>query len=224
MPVSFYDQFTNNLKYHFVHTLNGFDVPDTIFVEPRTTYKVVVSSIPPVTKDSVQIEKGTHNTIALDVSVGKMNLELLGREKSIAGLQAIIRKQGESKTLHVQYFGNIETYLCGTYQVEVLSLPRMLVDSVQISENHITTVQIPGPGIAVIKKPSLGYGAIHRELEDELELIYNLRENINHVESLYLLPGKYRVIFRSKFKNTTVSTREVRFEVKTGETVTVDIH
>jgi len=224
LPVSFYDQFTNNLKYHFVHTLNGFDVPDTIFVEPRTTYKVVVSSIPPVTKDSVQIEKGTHNTIALDVSVGKMNLELLGREKSIAGLQAIIRKQGESKTLHVQYFGNIETYLCGTYQVEVLSLPRMLVDSVQISENHITTVQIPGPGIAVIKKPSLGYGAIHRELEDELELIYNLRENINHVESLYLLPGKYRVIFRSKFKNTTVSTREVRFEVKTGETVTVDIH
>lgn len=222
--VSFYDQENNNLKYHFVHTLNGFNVPDTIFIEPRSTYKVVVSSIPAVIKDSIQINKGEHNTIALDVAIGKMELELEGRDKSISGLQAIIRKQGEDKTLHVQYFGNTENYLCGTYQVEVLSLPRMLIDSVQISENHMTTVRIPGPGIAVIKKPSLGYGAIHRELEDGLELIYNFRENINHVESLYLLPGKYRASFRSKFKNTTVSTREVRFEVKTGETITVDIH
>lgn len=221
--VSFYDQETNNLKYHFVHTLNGFNVPDTIFIEPRTTYKVVVSSIPPVIKDSVRIRKGEHNTIALDVALGKMELELEGRDKSIAGLQAIIRKQGEAKTLHVQYFGTSENYLCGFYQVEVLSLPRMLIDSVQISENHTTTVRIPGPGIAVIKKPSLGYGAIHREKEDGLELIYNFRENINHVESLYLLPGKYRASFRSKFKNTTVSTRVVRFEVKTGETITVDI-
>ncbi len=99
----------------------------------------------------------------------------------------------------------------------------MMVDSVKVSENYTTTVRIPGPGIVVIKKPTLGYGAIHREQESGLELIYNLRENINHVESLYLLPGKYRITFRSKFKNSTTSTKEVRFEVKTGETITLDI-
>lgn len=224
LVVSLYDQITDNLEYNFVHTLNGFNVPDTIFVEPRVMYKVVVSSIPKVTKDSVIIEKGVHNTIALDVPIGRMNLELEGSEKTIAGLQAIIREVGKTETLHVQYFGNTESYLCGTYQVEVLSLPRMTVNNVQISENHTTTVRIPGPGIVVIKKPSLGYGGIHREKEEGLELIYNLRENVNHVESLYLLPGKYRITFRSKFKNSTTSTKEVRFEVKTGETTTVDIH
>lgn len=224
LVVSFYDQATNHLKYNFVHTLNGFGVPDTIYIEPRTLYKVVVSSIPEVTKDSVRIEKGVHNTIALKVPIGKMELQLSGKEKSIAGLQAIIRKQGETKTLHTQYVGNTENYLCGRYEVEVLSLPRMLIDSVLISENHTTTVRIPGPGIVLIKKPSFGYGAIHRELDSGLELIYNLREDINHEESLYLLPGKYRLTFRSKFQNSTVSTREVRFEVKTGETINVDIH
>lgn len=224
LVVSFYDQTTNQLKYHFVHTLNGFNVPDTIFVEPRTIYKVVVSSIPAVTKDSILIEKGVHNTIVLDVPMGRMNLELKGKEKSISGLQAIIRKQGTSETLHIQYFGNTGNYLCGLYQVEVLSLPRMLIDSVEISENKTTNIQIPGPGIVLIKKSSPGYGAIHRELKDGLELIYNLRENNNQAESLYLLPGKYRLSFRSKFKNTTVSTQEVRFEVKTGETISLDIN
>jgi Ca-activated chloride channel family protein len=224
LVVSFYDQFSNSLMYNFVHTLNGFGVPDTILIDPRPQYKVVVSSIPPVTKDSIKILKGEHNTIALDVPLGLLSLELKGREKTIAGLQAIVRKQGETKTLHVQYFGNTENYLCGLYQLEVLSLPRMIVDSVLISENHTTKVQIPGPGIVVIRKPSLGYGAIHRELDDGLEFIYNLRENINHIESLYLLPGKYRLTFRSKFKNSTTSTKELRFEIKTGETTTVDIH
>lgn len=221
--VSFYEQNSGLLKYNFVHTLNGFGVPDTIFLEPRSKYRVVVSSIPPVVKDSVVIKKAVHNTIALNVPLGQMDLGLEGRGKSIAGLQAIIRQQGHTETMHVQYFGTSENYLTGLYQIEVLSLPRMLIDSVKVSENHSTLVQIPGPGVAVIKKPSLGYGAIQREQEDGLELIYNLRENINHVESLYLLPGKYRITFRSKFKNSTASTREVRFEVKTGETVTVEI-
>jgi len=223
LVVSFYEQNSGLLKYNFVHTLNGFGVPDTIFLEPRSMYRVVASSIPPVIKDSVEIQKAVHNTIALDVPLGRMVLELEGREKSIAGLQAIIRQQGHTETMHVQYFGVSENYLTGLYQVEVLSLPRMLIDSVKISENHTTLVQIPGPGVVVIKKPSLGYGSIQREREEGLELIYNLRENINHVESLYLLPGKYRITFRSKFKNSTTSTREVRFEVKTGETVTVEI-
>jgi Ca-activated chloride channel family protein len=221
--VSFYDQQSNHLKYNFVHTLNGFNVPDTIFIEPRAKYKVVVSSIPAVVKTDIQIQKGTHNTIALDVSVGRMVMELEGKEKAIAGLQAVVRQQGKSETLNVQYFGTTDTYLSGLYQVEVLSLPRMMLDSVKVSENYTTTVRIPGPGIVVIKKPTLGYGAIHREQESGLELIYNLRENINHVESLYLLPGKYRITFRSKFKNSTTSTKEVRFEVKTSETITLDI-
>ena len=117
-----------------------------------------------------------------------------------------------------------KTYLTGYYQLEVLSLPRLIIDSVLISQNHVTNVDIPGPGILVLKKPGLGYGSIFEETEEGLKWVYRFRNEINHIESLYLLPGSYRVVYRNKFSNSTLDSIEKRFKIKTGDTVTLDLN
>ncbi len=224
VTVSIYDEQTNILKYNFIHTLNGFGVPDTIYLDPRNTYKIVAQTIPSVTLNHVEVFEGIHNTIALSAPIGELSLQIMSKSHASNGLQAIVRQVANLKTLNVQQFQQTEEYLIGYYQVEVLSLPRLIIDSVLISQNHTTKVEIPGPGILVIKKPGLGYGSLFKETNDGLEWVYRFRDNINHIESLYLLPGEYRVTFRDKFSNSTNSSIERKFKIKTGQTVTVDLN
>jgi len=223
VTVSIYDMQTDLLVENFVHTLNGFGVPDTIYLDPRSIYKVVAHTIPQVTIDSVIIEVGRHNTIAMAAPVGNLSLGILSRNPLNYGLQAIIRKASDTKTLNVQQFHQTETYLTGYYQVEVLSLPRLIIDSVLISQSHTTKVEIPGRGILRLNKSGLGFGSLFKETENGLEWVYRFRDDKGDSEMLYLLPGEYRVTFRSKFSNSTESSIEKRFKIKTGETVTVNI-
>jgi Ca-activated chloride channel family protein len=223
VTVSIYDQQTKILKYNFLHTLNGFGVPDTIYLDPRSMYQVVAHTIPPVSVDSVVITQAEHNTIALSAPVGDLNLVVKSKDRSVSGLQAIIRLQNTSETLNVQQFGQSEKYITGYYQVEVLSLPRLVIDSVLVSQSHSTKVEIPGPGILVVKKPGLGFGSIFKQSGEKMEWVYRFRDNMNHMESLYLLPGDYSITFRTKFSNETKSSIQRSFSIRTGETVTVDL-
>ena len=223
VAISIYDHHTGLVKYNFIHTMNAFGVPDTIFLGPRHLYDVVAHTIPQVRIDSVVINEAEHNTIAMKAPVGILNLEIYSKEP-INGMQALVRKPNEPHTLNVQQFGQKETYLTGYYQLEVLSLPRLIIDSVLISQNHVTSVDIPGPGILVIKKPGLGYGSIFEETEEGLKWVYRFRNEMNHIESLYLLPGNYRIVYRNKFSNSTLDSIEKRFKIKTGATVTLDLN
>jgi len=222
--VSIYDYHTNILVDNFVHTLNGFGVPDTIYLDPRYVYNVKVHTIPSVFLDSVVVYEGQHNIIPLSVPTGNLKLDIISKDPVSHGLQAIVRLASDMNTINVQQFKSQEEYLTGYYSLEVLSLPRLIIDSILISQSHTTTVEIPGPGILVVKKPGLGYGSLFKETNDGLEWVYDFQDNINYMESFYLLPGSYRVTFRDKFSNSTISTIEERFTIKTGETVTVNIN
>jgi Ca-activated chloride channel family protein len=125
------------------------------------------------------------------------------------------------ETINVQSFGDVEKYITGTYHLEVLSLPRMYIDDVQISQNQTTTVEIPTPGIAVIQKSTRGYGSLYVEKGDELDWIYNFRDMQQTQESLVLLPGTYRAVFRSRYSDRSIYTVEKRFTVKSGLTTNV---
>jgi len=222
VAVSIYNHHTRVLAYNFIHTLNGFGVPDTIYLDPRNMYDIEVHTIPPVYLDSVVVVEGQHNTIPIMVPTGDLKLDLIGKDRISLGLQAVVRY--DMKTVNVQQFKTQEKYITGYYSLEVLSLPRLIIDSVLISQSHTTKVEIPGPGILVIKKPGLGYGSLFKETSTGLEWVYRFKDNINHMESLYVLPGAYRIVFRDKFSTSTLSTIEKRFTIKTGQTVTVDIN
>lgn len=222
VSVSILDHDTKILHYQFIHTLNAYGIPDTVYLEPRNVYDIIAHTIPEVRVDSVVIDEAIHNTIALKAPVGTLSLNLDSREQ-VSGMQVLVRQQNKPETLNVQSLSQSEIYLTGYYQLEVLSLPRLLIDSVLVSQNHITNVDIPAPGILVIKKPGLGYGSILKHNKEGLEWVYTLRNDVNHIESMYLLPGNYQVVFRTKFSNSTASSIKKSFEIKSGSTLTLDL-
>ncbi len=220
--MTFYDHLSGKIEDNFIHSFNNKGLPDTLEIDPLLTYDVVVNTIPPVRKDSVRLTPGMHNIIAIDAPQGYLAFKTSGN-MTIKYLPVLIRKKGENETLNVQQFDQVEKYLTGTYDVEVLCLPRIEVKKVVIEQSHTTTVEIPVPGTAVVQRTTNGYGSVYQENNGQLIWLYNLKDNPQQQEILFLQPGKYRVVFRSKFSNRSDFTTEKSFTVAGGETVTVKL-
>jgi Ca-activated chloride channel homolog len=182
-----------------------------------------VHTIPPVRKDSIKITPGRHNIIGIDAPQGFLTFRT-GGTSTIKGMPCIIRQKGSSETLNVQNFDQVEKYLIGKYEVEILCLPRIITKDVEITQNHTTTVDIPMPGIAIIQKSTNGYGSLYLDTKEGLQWLYNLKDNPPQQESLYLEPGNYRVVFRSKYTNRSYYTIEKKFTVEPGQTVNVKLY
>lgn len=222
--MTFYDNFSGKVVYNFIHTLNNKGVPDTLLLDPLIKYDITVHTIPSLQLDSVEINPGQHTIIPFDAGQGFLDLTLGGNWRTLRNLQAIIRKHGEMETLNVQSFGTMQQYLNGVYDIEVLGLPRQKIDSVLIRQSHTTTIEIPLPGIAVIKRIADGFGSLYVEKNEKLEWIYNLPNEKTKVESLVLQPGKYWVVFRSKWADKSLYTIEETFVIEPGKTIEIKLN
>lgn len=221
--MTFYDNFSGTVKYNFVHTMNDMGLPDTLVLDPLMAYNLVVHTIPPVKKDSIAITPGKHTVIALNTPQGILKLKVGGTFPSIKNLNCIVRLKGKMETLNMQTFEQEVKYLTGTYDLEVLSLPRLEIKDIEIKQSYTTTVEIPMPGIAVIGNSMRGYGALYQEENNTLKWIYKLNEE-GQPETLYMLPGKYRLLFRSKFSTHSIYTIDKSFKIESGVTTRVNYY
>ncbi len=221
--MTFYDNFSGKIMYNFIHSMNSKGFPDTLQIDPLLSYNIVVHTIPPVEKDSVTMTPGKHTIVGIDAPQGSLTFRA-GATATIKNLPCIIRKKGSSETINVQQFDQVEKYLTGFYDAEILCLPRINVSKIEIAQSHTTIVEIPVPGIVVISKTTNGYGSLYTDGKDGLVWLYNLRDNPSLQETLYLQPGKYRVVFRSKYANRSDYTIEKFFTVEPGQTVNVKLY
>ncbi|MEI6123461.1 MAG: VWA domain-containing protein [Bacteroidota bacterium] len=221
--MTLYDNFSGTIKYDFVHTMNDMGLPDTLVLDPLLAYNIVVHTLPPMHKDSVVITPGKHTIIAIDAPQGFLELKVGGNLPSVKNLQCIVRQAGKMETLNVQTFDQKTKYITGKYDLEVLSLPRMTIKDVDIKQSYTTTVEIPMPGIAIVQPYSRGYGSIYLEEDNKLTMIYTLNED-GQQETLYLLPGNYRMLFRSKYSTRSLYTVEKSFKIASGVTTRVNFY
>lgn len=221
IPMTFYDQVSGKVKYNYVHTMNQRGNPDTLVLDALNTYRVVAHTIPSVETDSISLTMGTHNIIPLHTPQGSLLLDP-GATSDYKDLKCIIRQADNNKTLNIQQIKSSQKYLTGKYDVEVLSIPRMLINGVEIKQNHTTTVQIPQPGILSISFASSGYAQILQDDNGTLKSIYVFNENTTQ-ENLQLLPGKYKIVYKPKSAKETIYTIEKPLLIESGKSVAVKL-
>lgn len=221
VDMTFYDEFSGAIKYNYVHTINNRGVPDTVILDPVLTYKMVVHTIPAVEKKGIKLNPGKHNIIAADCPQGTLILKVMGSSE-YKTLSYIVRKNNDPQTLHVQQVNEPEKYITGKYDLEVLCLPRLYVNDVEISQSKVTTIQIPQPGIASVLTNGPGYGSLFVEENNQMRLIYNFKETMTS-EKLVLQPGKYRIEYRSKAARETIYCIEREFKIEPGGSVQVKL-
>lgn len=219
--MTFYDEFSNKPRYNYFHTINLKGVPDTIILDPLSDYRMVVHTLPPISKDSISISPGTHNMIGLDAPRGTL---LLKRPKGAQyrDLEFLVQDM-QGDLIHVQTVERKERYITGYYNVEVLTLPRLKIDSVEITQSHTTKIQIPEPGIANFSAYQNGYCAIYALQNDKVTWVANLPED-ESFSSLVLLPGKYMAIYRPISAHNVLDAIKKEFEIKSGASVRVTFY
>lgn len=222
VAMTFYDQTTGVIRYSYMHTMNHRGVPDTVILDPLSTYKLVVHTIPAQVKENIVITPGIHNIIALDAPQGFLNLQVAGTN-NYTRLQAIVRKSGDMNTLVTQDFGSKQKYIVGKYDLEILTLPRIYMKGVSIAQSSTTDILIPQAGTVSIFKPAEGTGQVFLEEKNTLTWVCNLDDKRTN-ENLTLQPGSYRVIFRTKAAKETIYTKEQKFKVEPGGAVTVKLY
>ena len=220
--MTFYDRISGLPRYNFIHTLNNAGNPDTLIIDPIPVYDIVIHTTPPVRIDSVVLEPELHNTIVAKTPQGSLNLMVRGNDRLLRSIPIMIRAQDPHETINVQMVGENKRYLTGYYNLEVLSLPRLQIPNIEISQDAVTNVEIPLPGIVVINKSIPGYGSLYVIKNRTQNWIYDLRDNLLQ-ESLILMPGDYLIVYRSKFSNRSIFTIERHFTVRSGETVNLRV-
>jgi len=211
--ISFIDEFTNSVKYNYIHTLNSYGLPDTMIIDPVLTYKVKAHTLPPVSVDSVKILPGKHTIIPLKTPQGELIVKMNSRTK----FNYIVRKSGVDSTLNVQRINTTQKYITGKYDIEILTIPRIIYKNVEINQSKLTEFKLPSPGSVKISLYSKSYGGIYYEDGDNLEQVYFFRgQNKEHKVSL--MPGRYKIITRSKSSNKYISTKEKNIKIKSGKT------
>jgi len=217
--LTFYNDFTGSPKYNYIHTMNTYGNPDTMVIDPVLSYKIVAHTIPPVSVSHITLTPGKHTTIPLITPQGELEIKMNSKIK----YQYIVRPSGVDTTLNIQEINETEKYLIGRYDIELLTLPRKKFYDVEINQSTKTFYSIATPGLANILLPSKGYGGLYSKNGDELEQIYHFKaEKMQH--RLTLLPGNYKVVFRSISAKNHIYTTEVSFKLRSGESELIKIY
>ena len=218
VPLSFYDSFSGILQYNFIHTMNSRGNPDTLNIDPVLSYKVVAHTIPQTEAEGDwKLIPGKHTTIPIKCPQGTLSISSAINKTKV---ECIIREKGKTETLNVQQLNTKQRYLTGEYDLEILTLPR-IYETVRVNQSESTNVTIPEPGLVVLSASSSPYGSIF-EVSNELKWICDLNTKKGR-QALYLLPGKYKVVYRAKNASSSEYTKEKTFKVSSIKTVSLKL-
>ena len=216
-----YKSGTKELKYTLVHTLNKKGLPDTIVMDPALKYDIIVNTIPKVELKNVILQYNTHNTIVIDVPQGFLAPRLIGAQK-VFYIPIRVYQKGKTETLNLQNINSKDKYIVGSYEVELLTLPR-IYKTIEINQSSTTYLDIETPGLFTYKTGSpIAAQIFHINSDKSFNWVCNLDE-VSLLGTLHLQPGSYKVIYRQKKLKSTTHTTEREFKIQSNKTTTLNL-
>lgn len=217
--MTFLNNMTGTPEYNYVHFIKADGKADELNIDPVMSYDLVVNTIPPVKKSNLFLTGGELNVIKVNTPQGYLQLFQQGYTE-YKNLQAIIRKAGSNKTIHVMPVGETEKLLVGDYDIEVLTLPR-IYKRVKIEQSKTNRVNLTSPGRVNIPVNKKGYGSIYLIKENgEQEWVYNIPTESSQI-NMAMQPGNYLLVFKSMDAKGSEHTSVKEFIVLENGSITV---
>ena len=214
VPLTIFDADNGQMVENVIHTMNGKGVPDTLYLDPVRRYRVVAHTKPQVSSEIVEMVPGKHNVIPLQTPQGSLLLKMGGITK-YPRLQAIVRKGNTMQTINAQEFNTLEKYIVGGYDLEILTIPRLKFNAVQIKQNQTFTIEIPNPGVLQLSIGKDVTGAVFQRVENKLEWVMDLNGTVPK-QMINMQPGEYTVVYRTAGETRTLYSKSKIYKINSG--------
>lgn len=225
VPVVFYDHQTHAVKYTTIYHYATGDTVDTLTVDPLVSYDVTLFTKPPVRLPSQQFKASRHNHLVVTAPQGSLRLHFEDKRTSFLTLNysVLVRRHDETEILSNQPLGTSTHFLAGSYDIEVLSTPPLLLSNVTVRSGAATDLQLPLPGQLALNKPqTITTGSIFVYKDGNLQWVCDLNP-ANITERIILLPGEYQLILKPKNAIDYASVRTARFTIHSAQQTGVNI-
>lgn len=221
--MTFIDLNKQAYKYNYIHTLNYLNNPDTLVLDDYPTYKVIAHTIPPVESKETKLASGKHTIIAIDAPQGYIEIKRnIGAYNFNEKVKCVVRKRNEMTTINVQGVNVVEKYITGSYDMEILTLPRIYLNDLKVEQSQTKTIEVANAGMVLIRSLEAGDGCILVKRNNKLEWVCNL--NSQTQQTFYLQPGQYVGTWRARSLKGSIYTIEKSFSVSSDNQTTVEFY
>lgn len=221
--ISFINTVTRQGMYDLVHYRDGKGRTDTISIDAILTYDLHVYTLPNVIKKNVDIIGGRHNVIKVETPRGKLLISQKSFTDYSKELKGMLRESGKPKTILAQQVGEPHDLLVGTYDLQVLTLPRTYFSNIKIEQGKTTTITVPQPGMLTVLNKIEGFGSLYVCDDEGEEWIYNFPDQGTGKLNMALQPGNYKFVFRSRDAPSSAYTKTFKFTIYSGQTQSIDV-
>jgi Ca-activated chloride channel family protein len=104
----------------------------------------------------------------------------------------------------------------GSYDIEILSVPRVYYKNIKVLQNNTTTVQIPQPGVLNFAATNSLIVSIFYMQNNRMVWVFDIDENTRS-KSILMQPGNYIAVARSTGETRTIYTKNINFTVASAE-------
>ena len=211
VPITVYSSSSGQIVESWIHTLNGKNNPDTIFLDPVLQYDVEVHTTPKIMKKNVTITPGRHNTIAIDAAQGDIFFKIKGVTR-YGRLPVLVTNGEQTGRITIQGFNTTKKYLIGNYDVEILTIPPTQIEGINVKQNRTTTVEIASPGTLQLTSSSDMVATLFTMIKGELKWVADIPQNAGKFD-LTMQPGKYQVVYRPKNETRMIYSKTKYFKI-----------
>ena len=217
--MTFYNAHSGAATSNYYNTFNALGRPDTFQTDPAYTYNLQIHTTPEIWKNDVEITPAKHNIVKINAAQGNLQLSMNGVDQ-YNHPKCLVKKAGDSKVIFVQDFNTTHRFLTGTYDLEILTLPRTIINNIKISQSDPKKINISQPGVLDISYSGNIIGSIYILRNNKQEMVVNLTGNIK--QGFYRLqPGSYRIVYRKKDSGHAADTNEKDFKITTAGSVSL---
>jgi Ca-activated chloride channel homolog len=219
--------FTNakngKVEYNFYHTMNSDNKPDTFTLDPSMRYNLTINTLPPVSKQNISLVMAKNNVIKVTAPMGYLDIKSSSTEEY--NIQCLVKKAGEAAIVNVQPINQTQRYLTGTYDLEILTIPRIFIPAATIKPDETNTVIIPQSGSINVIYSGDVIGQLFIKRNNNFEYVIDINgAGMIRKESFRLQPGNYSIIYRKKDSHNAIETKEASFRIISGGYDTVTLY
>jgi Ca-activated chloride channel family protein len=218
LTFSLYNSKNKELISSYYHTLAP---SNTMLIGNYDSIDIKIHSIPPVYVQKIPLKKFIHNNIDIPLPSGMLNVKWQNSVSSSQYEAPEIIVYKDNLWIYESRVSDSIRLIEGIYDVTLTTLPLLHYSNVMIAPLKTHQITLPSPGFLNIAKSTSVYGDLYYYENNLLTKCYTL-QSFKNIENLTLLPGKYKLIYRSQRSMTIHGTFEKAFEIRSGDLINLN--